>query len=83
MLNRPVRPVTYKDWRALYHSEVRELGWYVEWLFDGRRISTTRELHERIRRLKRISRRLRLEFDVMDRTCAEALLELIFEDKCE
>lgn len=74
------RPVTFKDWRALWHYESKLLGWMVEFDFDGRRIPMSKDLWKQIHRVKRIKARLDIEREVKDRSWCEALMEAIRRD---
>ena len=72
------RPVTYKDWRSLWHSEGKCLGWDVLHCFDGHRVVIDRHLWKIIHRMQRIRARLDLEYDVKDQSWCEAICEMIF-----
>lgn len=71
------RPVTYKDWRNLWHEEAKWLGWRITWRAAEGRPLIDRETHRLIRRLVRIMNRLDVENEVMDRSWCEAMLEIL------
>ena len=73
------RPVMYTDWRALYHSECKALGFSLTFTRTPNRVHRfTRYQWERIRRLERIKKRLEVESEVMDKTYVKSLLNFVF-----
>ncbi|MEE8607803.1 MAG: hypothetical protein V3S55_09370 [Nitrospiraceae bacterium] len=86
------RPVTYKDWRAIWQSELLGLGHsvFVQSKIEShscpellRILSRTRCIQNRLHRLRRIQRRLDIEHEVMDPTFCRAVLETFAKEKPE
>lgn len=73
------RPVTYKDWRRLYHSVSTELGWHVFFCWQQHKALMDRGTWTLMCRLKRIWDRLQLEGKVRDSSWCEAMLEMLSE----
>ena len=71
------RPITFKDWRALWHYEAKVLGWCIMSNFDGKKLKITRNTWKQILKLKRIDARLNLENQVMDSSWCDAMIELL------
>lgn len=71
------RPTSYKDWRQLWHSVGKELGWHVFYRWQKQQPLMNRRSWMLLCRLKRISDRLEVENKVMDSSWCEAMLESI------
>ncbi len=75
------RPVSYTDWRRLYHSVSRNLGWHVFWCWQHKRPLLDRSTWILLYRLNRIWDRLQVEGEVKDESWCEAMFEMIFHEK--
>ncbi len=75
------RPVNYNDWRELWNSTARDLGWCVHGRFIHQRSTTSRDIYKLIRRMDRIQNQLHAEFDGGTRGAMNALLHMIMNDK--
>ena len=77
------QPVTYKEWRSVYHRELQALGYHVFVIghvckSSRTSIATTRDLSRRCRRLDRIRARMRACRHADDPTWGDALLDLVY-----
>ena len=73
------RPVSYKDWRRLFHSVGKELGWEILFCWQKEEPLLNKRSWILLRRLERIWERLKLENEVMDHSWCEAMYETIFK----
>lgn len=74
------RPTTYVQWRDVLHGNAYNMAMWVSILFArDNRVYLDRVLWKYLHRHRRLKRRLEAEFEAMDATCAEALLNLIFK----
>lgn len=69
------KPVTYKDWRGLYYSVAKELGWSIFYRWSDNRSLLTKRIWTLLHRLERIWQRLQVENKVMDSLWCEAMFE--------
>ncbi len=74
------RPVTYKDWRNLWHVTARSLGWHIFFCWSANRPLLNRHSWKLLCRLQRIKQRLDIENKVKDESWCEAMFELIFAE---
>lgn len=79
-LDTPMRPTTYKQWRALWHSEAKMLGFMTAYRFTGSSISINRELWKQLQRVRRIRLRLDVESEVKDESFIEAMAEIVLSE---
>lgn len=77
----PLRPVTFRDWKSLYHQAAKELGWMVSHRFKNGHLHIDRDLYREIRRMKRIDERMQIESEAMDATWCEEVYRMIFRGK--
>ena len=80
------QPVTFVEWRKVYHSALYNLGISADYYFKAKwrgdhakRVIEAREIFEQIRRMDRINKRLNAT--TYDVTWCQSLLKTIFEDK--
>lgn len=71
------RPVSYKDWRSLWHSVAKELGWNIFFCWSDNKVLLNRRSWTLLYRLNRIWKRLQLESEVKDSSWCEAMFELL------
>ena len=67
----------YKQWRKLWHSEAKQLGWHVHWNISRKKPimdKTTWMLHDRLRR---IQLRLDVEHEASTESFLGAVLDMI------
>ena len=74
------RPVWYADWKTLYRRESMALGNDVLYQFNGRHVVIDRHIWKRICRLRRLKKRLHLEWEVMDKTLVRDIVKTVVGD---
>jgi hypothetical protein len=78
MKTNPLRPISYKDWRSLWHAEAKALGWHISYTFKiWGRLIMDKDTWKYLHRLRRIRNRLDVESEVRDNSWCEALIELL------
>jgi len=71
------RPAMYTDWRSLWHSEAKKLGWHVAHCAAAGKPIHDRETWRLISRVRRLRERGLVESHVMDDTCCNEILRFI------
>lgn len=82
------RPVTYQDWRKIFHEETENLGWLCAHEIDVRlglklwfgERSIPHEKWRRYRRVRRIESRLEAYFDAMGWDVCKEILRDVMDD---
>jgi hypothetical protein len=80
-------PVTYEDWRRIYHRELSAMGFCAKTYFGVRfsqsdspfpfRNALARTAYRHWHRLDRVERQLHEAFDRMDSTCVSGILRML------
>ena len=73
------RPVMFVDWRSLWHSEAKKLGWHVAHCAAAGKPINDRETWRLISRVRRLRERIEVESHVMDSTWCNEILRFIKE----
>ena len=74
------RPVMFTEWRSLYHTESKMLGYVVFWRVKcgARTVGVDREIWKLVDRIRRIRKRLDIESEVKDESWCRSMWQMIF-----